>query len=971
MQLNQTCSIDQAEQQLEEKLAGKTLIGELDLSREDVLHLGALLADSYAKFVNDPVCQIWKHFPCSAACFSVGVFSHFYEQNYWPHFRENLCELTPVEENEWRLSFESFLFLRGLPHYDTLHGQRMLKRVRIHALLTFDAAQRVFKNVVQPAYRAGLDEFGLTAAEILDETGARWPELRKPEEAFLRYGGYVADDILQDCIELYRAHLEGEAAAAFGLPLRILQAFEKWFDVQKDQARRQSSHTREARPYLHLSLSHQAVILVFPARRIGKDAADNAEIILRIGTDDNYSDLMIPVDPFTCSTPTRTEHVVEWPDTTYHVGEVDASSEGVEQIHERPVRGLWADPVKWAAFPSDNTNEFRISSRRVLPRGEVWLLCPKWAKLTAKRMGQENHSEESVSVIESFTLAPDGWDEYVVKLLDTKCLIELQLASPNAKHCRSIIPVDIAPAMELLGHLPGVAVGGRPVVSEGVCVVSGGSLDDLTVDIQGLAPSRRYQDTVSASCLEDFMSSAPGVYRLTVRGRLGQKSSSVEVAVLPGLSVRFTPKWYLPGGGEKVTLRLKAPWTTEAPRLMGKGQVCEDADEWVISTDGQPNEISVDLPLDTVGQNRATLTLIVPRLQVAFGTQPQPVGFSHHPVQIPGETLNDSLYAHMWLRLQPVESEWHAKLSAEPLGIELDGGQVSRRSEREFNLTQLRDALKENCQNCSLKGSVRLPGESCDKSLHLGTIIARPRLLHVEANLSKGKQLLRYRFDPTCSVSSNLRLVPAAFPWEQPREVGPIQEAEGVIEVAPPLTGTFIVEPGWDRNTGGDILTSTSSHFLTLLGPVNKPAALDPIAAPIQEFALAWINAYKRDDSGKWQLDEDEADNADFKMGQKKKYLKKTLIKFRMRPYHFRMALLLMLHWGQKVVADGSFLAAQYWQQAVWQLWDVLPRESNDMWVKKLRDVACEAAQPTRDLAARLERQLQWCGERRARMDRR
>ncbi len=388
-------NLAECERALAGELAGKTLIGEAPLDAEDVRRLGSLFCR-----LNSPV-QLWRQFPFCAACFTTGIFSHFYDDKYWPHFREWYLELSGAEETDWRDAFEGFLKRYGLPAFHHVDGQRFLRHVRIHALIPANGVERLFEHVVRPAVMRGLDDGEWTAAEILRELGVSYPQLHRPEENFLNYGGHVADDVLGRCMTLYRRSVQGSVGDdTLDLPQWLVDAFREWMEGQPLPSTPLQALAERPQVYLRLSLDSAAITLVvaqLPSEwRSGRTMNVFAET-----ESDTYRLIAakrVEVDPFVRQTEARFELPLETVAPRYRV-EWRKSDDECSTVEG--VRGFLGSGVRWAAFAA-NDPENRLIRQQYVPRGEVWVVCPTDACVKTVRM--DSREAAPAQCLESFGL---------------------------------------------------------------------------------------------------------------------------------------------------------------------------------------------------------------------------------------------------------------------------------------------------------------------------------------------------------------------------------------------------------------------------------------------------------------------------------------------------------------------------------------------------------------------------------------
>ncbi|NSW58304.1 MAG: hypothetical protein HPY44_20035 [Armatimonadetes bacterium] len=911
MILDQYMDLAQCEEALASQLSGKTLLGEAPLEAEDVCKLGRLFC------LMDSPATIWRRFPFCAACFTTGVFSHFYDDKYWPHFRDQYLQLSGAEETEWRDAFEGFLRRTGLPAFHHVDGQRFLRHVRIHALIPANGVGRLFEHVVRPAVMRGLDDGEWTAAEILRELGVSYPQLHRPEENFLNYGGHVADDLLGRCMTLYRRSVQGSVGDdSLDLPQWLVDAFREWIDGHPSHRIPLEGHAERPQIHLRLSLDSAAVTLVVAQLPSEWRSGRTMNVYAENGPDDStlVAAQRVEVDPFVRQTESRLELPLETLASRYRVEwrKTDDECSTVEHV-----RGFLGNGVRWAAFAA-NDPENRLIRQQYLPRGEVWLVCPTDACVKAVQI--DGGVVEPAQCPESFGL--DGISGMSARLIDTmRCSgLVLEMSPADGKTAEEHIPVDLMPQLRLVGEVPGASIAGVPVCAEVPEVDCIGDNNGVVVEIELLDGMARppLPAFVQASELRAVLQGRSGVFRFRVRGRLGRRGTPVTVALIPGLQVRFTPPIVLPGHNGHTVVDVSAPHCQVRRNPQSAHPGVSGHDPMVVSPDARRLNLQlVHLPPGG-GARQFDLAVVVPRLLVGVTTPGGEPNLLPAVARIPKQSIENTPRVFLDLLMQPNPTRWNATLRADALqaAVTQPAGRQTSSARIRFDLAMWRDAILAANRAVEL----RVDAYRADLQIAEGTLVAlissECRLVNATAEFVLGGRgaILRYEFDPH-GPAANLRLVSTSYPWLSPIEIQVPGRHRGEIELPNMAPGAYAIEPVGDPCSQADIIPDLDGmKCLDLL--THDEAQQHGWEALLRKTAQIWDGTW-RQRGGQWELDEESADRADHDMSRYVREAQGTHPALRLKADDLRHTLVLMVYWGSQSVRCKQAMSAQYWERAV------------------------------------------------------
>ena len=941
MQFSPSWSLAEIEQRLAAGLAGKTLIGELELDEEDV----ALLADHLQSY---PIPYIWNRVPYSAACLTAGVFANYWDNNFWTPFCQHFRCLSEKERDDWRWRFIAFLRSHDLPDFAHCEGQRMIKRVRIHAGLTYESGRRVFEHVVRPGYQRDVSWGVLTAGEIVADLGVDCPPLRKPEHEFLVHGSYVADEFLQRCFELYSAARAGDDIAhTIDLPHRVVEAFRDWWEGQKVT---DAPATRLAQPYLRLSLDHAAVVLVVPPR-----AFRDPEVTLRVdgGADSDWQiEKVLPVSIFTHRTAEERDWPLEDPSTQYRVGWRGPQG---SVLGAAAVRGLWAGNVPWMAFAADD-EEGRGLTRRVLPRGTVWVVAP----VGTQAQGTTSAADQSgvpVAIRDEFEMP--GWEGFCARLIDTVGLTELRL---HASGETERIPVDLIPSVRLEGCLRGVSMLGYQVCTHAPTIDTLGLQEEIVLDLLRLDEHEnwRWEGVVAPTELAGHLASRIGVFRVTARGRLGRRSASQEFAIFPGLSACFSRDLYPPGYGEEVVLTVAAEGTLRKVSPQDYGvRVAGTEDTFRIIAPGDSQLLHLLVVADVGGEPRQVQVAVeVPRLLLASGsTLDRETRYGPDLLVIPREAVGREVRS-LFVRVHPSAPIADVVLRSSPGGWRLMGqGRAS--SARQLHLEDWYDALRATQQHQSLYLDLMVDGLPIS-AMEVGRIVAHPALKQIAYEFRNGAATLRYEYCRNSTLAP-LRLVSATYPWVAPQVLSGVRDYRGQLRCPDLTPGTYFVEPEYAAAAETDVLPAPSPALeqvsvVTMGSPYRYHGAFDEL---LREVAGHWDLVWPWQRGHGWSFDDAHAIEALRGMPSVGASWLRHLPHGGLREQDVRCAVLLMLYWGQRTVASGEREARDCWASAVKSLISLLPAPHREF-ERQLDALTRQALPTTRELCRQLRGLVAW-----------
>lgn len=675
MQRDWRSALDEWEQNIRSLLDEVTLLGELPLTEGDRDSIAAALrsgivAEGAATFTRD----LQRRWPVILSAYLVleGILS-YQKGAMWPQICERLGLPTANYPARWGRIFLRTIRGNGKPEFRDLitaeHAASYLAVILAHGGIPNSCLPDLFRCV--PG-RLGRRRAIPRAAELIDRwrndpKALRFPD--RPVRRFLCYGGKIAEDFLDRYLGLVgyvREHGTVPDHSQFGLPARVVDAYQQWLDTRKARRRvRHRSSTMGARPctrrqpppsspaerrehaavrrraswcvaapFLALDPSIGAVVLHLPQQRLPDDRA-TTELTWIIQDGDQEERIPLPLWRHNNLLLAEAKtYEIQYAKPAYRVRIV--SENGFERHWDVP--GV-TDELPIIAFRDDRTR--KACGLKSIPAGWVWLLFHRsitidclsetyvplhgyWSDFSAHRVNLEGFQEIS--------LKRDGIVLKSIPLQNLKHIVRFTEAPLfTAEDANGDIPIFAEP--------PTIGIPLEPRqeihIQLGRCslilrtIISGSKIYSTEpVKAIDLEYTTENDDGLARVVLASLLPSPPfGMFELQVRRTLGQ-GQRLRFAVIPGLRVEGNDKLILPspnGHPRPTTIRLFCP---ASGKLVAEHNGLQIEREPV--SDDQGNQLAawrvdVGAALDTValhynGQSHTgdeviiPLTIPVPRL---------------------------------------------------------------------------------------------------------------------------------------------------------------------------------------------------------------------------------------------------------------------------------------------------------------------------------------------------------------------
>lgn len=228
-------SLDEWEAGLVRRLPGIRLLGELDLTRDDLGRLSGDIRQFVLRVGPQAASEaLLDRYPTAAACLLVFTGIYDYQHGiYW----EAIDRRIGRRRIAWGTIFEAALKrhrLEAFPEFDEESALRYVSRILAHGGIPDYSLLDYFSFI---ARISGRGEWRSASASALiadwDEHDFNVRQIDKPVQRFLRHGSHVAEDFLQRSLEMMETALtsgSAPAASEFGLPERLTAPLAKWLE---------------------------------------------------------------------------------------------------------------------------------------------------------------------------------------------------------------------------------------------------------------------------------------------------------------------------------------------------------------------------------------------------------------------------------------------------------------------------------------------------------------------------------------------------------------------------------------------------------------------------------------------------------------------------------------------------------------------------------------------------------------------
>ncbi|BCL80054.1 hypothetical protein ccbrp13_25190 [Ktedonobacteria bacterium brp13] len=409
-------SLNSLEKNLLERIKYIELLGELDISEDQVKELETEIAQYIQQFDQVKALDILTtRYPTSLAlCLVLIGVSDYHDGNYWTGVAQSIQIQSGHAQSRLRSFFNQFVQEHGLAMLNDT-GRKYVGSILLHGGIPDYSLNDFFEYFLTPALTrteyAGLEAKDIIAFWLEHSHGAN---IGKPIVYFLQLGGKIAVDFVSRCLDMARYYAEHEVipdVEEVGLPLRIVASYRQWAETHKKTAT--TSRYRLARPLFVID-PWEGLYVELPTQIFPSTTSHQSDVSWTIAF--NEEKIVVP-----CRLNWEHDHYVTdicqleiaEPAVAYDVTlSIDASA-----IHTWKFAGI-AEKSPLLFFDPE-TGCLLQFYRQIIPAKRLWLLYP---------------SQQSLKVTqgikrEVFPQLQDDWSDYRLEDWDLSTATELSVGT--------------------------------------------------------------------------------------------------------------------------------------------------------------------------------------------------------------------------------------------------------------------------------------------------------------------------------------------------------------------------------------------------------------------------------------------------------------------------------------------------------------------------------------------------------------
>ncbi len=691
----------ECERVLSSRIGEIGLLGQIPLSADDIDKLRNLISLQITADPRTGTDFLRDKAPTCLCCFLVWIGILKYQAgDYWTfvHQATNLPEGSSWQSC-WGKIFIEFLSKNSLPTFTDAGGHHYVTPILAHGGIPDYCLEDFFKNLLLPIISGHLGLDPSDTEQILQEWQDRSSLFHftdKPVRRFLLHGGKAAMDFLSRCIEMaQRAYEEGEVLSAneFGIPERIIQRFEQWWQSEEKQLIKKPTGPRFPRPIIMLSPEFGEVYLHVPPQRLeATDKETLIEIEIRAGASNQARREKLCIRRENSFIETEEIQIsLSCPSEEYQAQLLSNGS----ILRSWTLKGV-SEKHPWLAF--DHRSKKMIQSDR-LPRVLCWLVLPSRFSFSPGEFVRERG--------ETFY---GWWRDYCACLVDLAAEVSLpdEIKIPIASEALAepkitdgqITPYVFSEGERVYSAAPQLLLPFPEQISRWqLSIVSQTTLprriDRNVKDLIDSLEQLQNKTEIEISLADLLSEYDVGRFRLQLRGPLG-RDYSFRFSVVPQLKIEFDRSLYTPDQVSEAWLKITAPEAngviTEAPCSLEEKSAQTAA--WTIIVPPSESSAKCVLSFSQQGQNiEVPLLVRVPRLRLAIqGLSGQTMWhWSHRALEISASDYEDAQELFLLVDIPSVE-EGQAIISLE--GTEQQASQRIRNGKARFELKRFSDTLR-------------------------------------------------------------------------------------------------------------------------------------------------------------------------------------------------------------------------------------------------------------------------------------
>ncbi|MEM1874827.1 MAG: hypothetical protein QXP51_04480 [Candidatus Hadarchaeales archaeon] len=570
--LEKVAAWSERERILGAELEGKTLLGQVKLSMEELETLGrAIRAELEKREIDDAYRFLKTNAPLSVATFLVWCGIRFYKAgNFWGGVYRLMGMEKETQVQKSRVArilgevFKYALEVHKLESFPKLaeSGHRYVTPILAHGGIPDYCLRDFFQHFIIPMAQGqyGDDPEDIDAAIRDFQKMYRSSLTDKPVRNFLLHGGNISRDLIRRCRKMALRYMEGQEildSNKLHLPPAIVSAF---YDYVKGMSIEKSAGglKRWPHPKIFLLPIEQAIMLIIPETEIdiieykgvnykklfysvrsGEDEfyVSRVEVCRYMGNKVLLGECMIPIPaPF----PSLTVSLCD-PESQKEVFQHDldfmviSTGYGYEENSSLP----------YLVFCNEDDKGRFHFARDTVGIGICWLVKER-----------DTHIIENVHILEEIDLQGEEWSSFHALRLSVEKMEFLTLTKARAG-VKTRIPVCLdfreQTRVRKSGLIPEVTWEGKPVYNRPPIIELPPlqELDRYVLELEDgdgnpigeyplvvLAKKREKTLLIDLSDLDQLKEERQGIFRCTISGKLGERMD-FDFAYIPELSVDF------------------------------------------------------------------------------------------------------------------------------------------------------------------------------------------------------------------------------------------------------------------------------------------------------------------------------------------------------------------------------------------------------------------------------------------------
>lgn len=605
-------------------------------------------------------------------------------------------------------------------------------------------------------------------------------------------------------------------------------------------------------------------------------------------------------------------------------------------LEKRRIPGfVQSEGVRWGVFAEEGLllpQRYRDKDPAI-PAKRIWLCVPEDIHVLSSAITDQFQEVESLE--EVWLDAPAGWR---AQLIDTTNLQQIRIERRNQS---TGVTLEVARMPQWHVHpLSGVSWDGLPVCSTPPVIEN--AVGGVKVRISSLEKGTSFNELCTGEQLPQVLAQRIGRFRISWYGKLGEGESR-EIALIPGLHLRFDPPVLGPGAPANCTLSLQGEGIQVHSTGEDEAGIQIKDSEVILPT--HINRLCVNI---VVARRIIPLSIRVPRLVVRYRLPEQQnvaSSFERTPLLIPQHRVRN--HARLWIDLK-ITPELRGRRIRLFL-IEGDNKNeiqdvIQRSSITTFDLAGKRDTILRAAQNLSIHARVYNPQNEIEYEGEIAKICLTQRLsIYFESPFTDEILCLK---NWTLPWIPHIQL-PIQMQNCQKLEIEITEQGIRLLTDPPRDLGKVELPPGeyivWPKNNRRNIV------FITI-NPGNEPRVVPPEEKFLREIAHLWSSVWSINHDKEYFFDENKARRAAREMQER---IDAEILRFGVAEELWRHMVCLWWEWGKRAhrAQLHNSHSWEWWQNAIelslellrYCLWNrkinqILNKILREIWKKEIKN---------------------------------